>query len=42
MLDLIARQKPGALIAFKLHRQKTLVDVTVRIGTRPPLRREAQ
>jgi serine protease DegQ len=42
MLDLIARQKPGEVIPFKLRRQKTLVDASIRIGKRPPLRREAQ
>jgi serine protease DegQ len=42
MLDLIATQKPGEMIPFKLRRQKTLFDTTLRIGKRPPLRREAQ
>ena len=40
MLDLIASLKPGETIAFKLRRQKTLVDASIRIGKRPPLRRE--
>ncbi len=39
MLDLIARQKPGEMIPFKLRRQKTLFDATIRIGKRPPLSR---
>ena len=40
MLDLIASLKPGETIAFKLRRQKTLVDAAIRIGKRPPIRRE--
>lgn len=40
MLDLIARQKPGATVPFKLRRQKALVDTTIRIGKRPVQRRE--
>ena len=40
MLDLIASLKPGETIAFNLRRQKTLVDASIRIGKRPPLRRE--
>ena len=42
MLELIARQKPGETIPFKLHRQKTLLETTIRIGKRPPLRRESE
>jgi serine protease DegQ len=42
MLDLIAGQKPGETIQFKLRRQKTLFDASVRIGKRPPIRRERQ
>jgi serine protease DegQ len=42
MLELIARQKPGEMVAFKLRRQKALVDATVRIGKRPPLRRAGE
>ncbi len=42
MLDLIASQKPGEMIPFKLRRQKTLFDTTIRIGKRPPLRRERE
>ena len=40
MLDLIADQKPEEVVTFKLRRQKTLVDAPIRIGKRPPLRRE--
>lgn len=40
MLDLIAGQKPGETIAFKLRRQKTVFDANIRIGKRPTLRRE--
>jgi len=42
MLELIARQKPGASIPFKLHRQKGVIDAIIRIGKRPPLRREGE
>ncbi|MFZ4539161.1 trypsin-like peptidase domain-containing protein [Propionivibrio sp.] len=42
MLDLIANQKPGDTIPFKLRRQKTLFDTTIRIGKRPLLRRERE
>ena len=40
MLDLIASQKPGETVPFKLRRQKTLVDANIRIGKRPAIRRE--
>ncbi|MEI7430086.1 MAG: trypsin-like peptidase domain-containing protein [Betaproteobacteria bacterium] len=40
MLDLIASQKPGEMVLFKLRRQKTLFDTELRIGKRPALRRE--
>ena len=40
MLDLIASQKPGETVPFKLRRQKTLVDANIRIGKRPAMRRE--
>ena len=40
MLNLIASQKPDEVIPFKLRRQKTVFDAPVRIGKRPPLRRE--
>jgi serine protease DegQ len=40
MLDLIASQKPGEMISFKLRRQKTLFDTAIRIGKRPAIRRE--
>ena len=42
MLDLIASQKPGETIPFKLRRQKAVFDTTIRIGKRPPLRRERE
>ena len=42
MLELIARQKPGESVPFKLRRQKTLVETTIRIGKRPPSRRESE
>jgi Do/DeqQ family serine protease len=38
MLDLIASQKPGLTIPFKLRRETTLVDTKVRIGKRPAQR----
>jgi serine protease DegQ len=40
MLDLIAGQKPGDVVPFELRRQKALVATTIRIGKRPPQRRE--
>ena len=42
MLELIARQKPGESVPFKLRRQKALLETTVRIGKRPPQRREQE
>ena len=42
MLDLIASQKPGDAVPFKLRREKLLVDAQVRIGKRPPQRREQE
>ena len=42
MLDLIARQKPGETVSFKLRRQKGLLDTTIRIGKRPAQRRESE
>ena len=42
MLDLIAAQKPGNLVPFKLRRQKTLFDTSIRIGIRPQLKRERE
>ncbi|MBK1680179.1 trypsin-like peptidase domain-containing protein [Rhodocyclus tenuis] len=35
MLDLIAGQQPGSSIAFKLRRDKNLVDVKIKVGKRP-------
>ena len=40
MLALIASQKPGATVPFTLHRQNAPFEATIRIGKRPPLRRE--
>ena len=40
MLDLIAGQKPGETVPFKLRRQKSVVDASIRIGKRPAMRRE--
>ena len=42
MLDLIASQSPGDTVPFQLRRQKTLFDTTIRIGKRPPPRRERE
>jgi len=42
MLDLIASQKPGEAVAFKLRREKTLVDAKVKIGKRPQQQRERE
>ncbi len=42
MLDLIAGQKPGEMVPFKLRRQKTVFDASIRIGKRPSLRRERE
>ena len=42
MLDVIAGQKPGETVAFKLRRQNAQFDTTIRIGKRPPLRRERE
>jgi serine protease DegQ len=36
MLDLIAGQKPGEAVPFKLRRDKIMLDTQVRIGKRPP------
>lgn len=37
MLDLIASLKPGETAAFKLRREKAIVDAQVKIGKRPPV-----
>jgi len=42
MLDLIANLKPGDTIPFKLRRKNTAFDAEIRIGKRPPLRREQE
>ncbi len=40
MLDLIASQTPGEVIPFKVRRQKSEFEITLRIGKRPSMRRE--
>jgi len=42
MLDLIANLKPGDTIPFKLRRQNAAIDAAIRIGKRPPQRREPE
>jgi serine protease DegQ len=42
MLDLIADQKPGDSVSFKLRREKALFDAKVKIGKRPPQQRERE
>ncbi|MBL8394806.1 MAG: trypsin-like peptidase domain-containing protein [Candidatus Accumulibacter sp.] len=42
MLDLIASQKPGDSVVFKLRRQNNVVDATIKIGKRAPPRRERE
>jgi serine protease DegQ len=42
MLDLIAGQKPGDAVSFKLRREKVLLDAKVKIGKRPPQQRERE
>jgi len=42
MLDLIASQKPGDTVTFKLRRQNNVLDTMVRIGKRAPQRRERE
>ena len=39
MLDLIASQKPGETVVFRLRRQSSFVDTSIRIGKRTPQRR---
>ena len=38
MLELIASQKPGDKVSFSFRRQKSVIDTTIRIGKRPPMR----
>ncbi|TLD44302.1 MAG: Periplasmic pH-dependent serine endoprotease DegQ [Accumulibacter sp.] len=38
MLDLIASQKPGETVVFRLRRQSSFVDTSIRIGKRTPQR----
>ena len=40
MLDLIAALKPEAKANFRLRRDKTILEIPVRIGKRPALRHE--
>ena len=42
MLDLIAGQKPGENIPFTLRRKKDIIETTIKIGKRPPLRRDKE
>lgn len=41
MLDLIAGQQPGSSIAFKLRRDKNLLDLRVKVGKRPLVARRS-
>ena len=40
MLDLIAALKPGDTVPFSFRREKSIVETAIRIGKRPPLRRD--
>ena len=42
MLDLIAGQKPGDAVSFKLRRQDAVQETIIRIGKRPPQRRASE
>jgi serine protease DegQ len=42
MLDLIAALKPEERAAFRLRRDKTIIEVQVKIGKRPAMRREQE
>jgi len=42
MLDLIAGQKPGDVVTFKLRRHNNVLETTVKIGKRAPPRRERE
>jgi serine protease DegQ len=42
MLDLIAALKPDERSAFRLRRDKTVVETQVRIGKRPAMRAEQE
>ena len=42
MLDLIASQKPGESVAFRLRRHDAMLDTTIRVGRRAPQRRERE
>ncbi len=42
MLDLIAGQKPGDTVSFSFRRQKNVVETSIRVGKRPPIRRDRE
>ena len=42
MLDLIAALAPDSRAAFRLRRDKTIVELQVRIGKRPAMRGERE
>jgi len=42
MLDLIAGQKPGDTVPFSFRREKKVVETTIRVGKRPPMRRDRE
>ncbi len=42
MLDLIAALKPGETVSFSFRRQKNVVETTIRVGKRPPIRRDRE
>ena len=42
MLDLIAGQKPGETVPFSFWRRNKVVETTIRVGKRPPIRRERE
>ena len=39
MLDLIARLQPGDATAFKLHRDKSIIETQVKVGKRPAIKK---
>ena len=42
MLDLIAGQKPGETVSFSFRRQKNVLETTIRVGKRPPIRHDRE
>ena len=42
MLDLIAGQKPGETVSFTFRRQKNVLETTIRVGKRPPIRHDRE